>query len=84
MKKKNFFCERLTTEELKNVGGALPVADASKGGTDLGGPTSGGTGGSQYCCCVCACRIDSTNPIDTLPPIDIYMPINTPIAVSAL
>jgi len=51
--KKSFFCQRLTDESMNAINGGL--ADASRGGTDLGGPTSGGVSGSQYCVCVCAC-----------------------------
>jgi len=53
MQKKSFFCERLTTEELKDVVGM--VEEGSRGGTDAGGPSSGGAGA-----CVCACWGDST------------------------
>lgn len=52
--KKKLECVRLTTEEMENVVGGMAAA-GSKGGTNLGGPTSGGASGTNYCVCVCAC-----------------------------
>lgn len=56
MEKTNFFCERLTTDDLKNLGGMFEAAEGSRGGTDSGGASSGGAGA-----CVCACWGDWEN-----------------------
>lgn len=44
MAKKNYYCEKLNTEEQDQMVGG------SWGGTDAGGPTSGGNAA-----CICAC-----------------------------
>lgn len=46
MTKKNFYCEKLNAEEQNQLSGG------SWGGTDAGGPSSGGGAGTV---CVCAC-----------------------------
>lgn len=50
MTKKNFYCEKLTLEDQNE----FTAGDASRGGTDAGGPTSGGNAA-----CICACGNDS-------------------------
>lgn len=50
MTKKNFYCERLNAGEQNQLSGGM--SNGSYGGTDLGGPSSGGGAGTV---CVCAC-----------------------------
>ena len=53
--KKTLNFERIDASELDLVQGGYVKLDSSKGGTDLGGPSSGGMAGYQYCYCCCAC-----------------------------
>ena len=54
--KKTLNFERIDASELELVQGGR--VDGSKGGTDVGGATSGGSAGYHFCLCVCACRVE--------------------------
>lgn len=53
VQKKKLFCERLSANDMSFVIGG--DATGSKNGTTVGGASSGGTAGYQYCVCVCGC-----------------------------